>query len=78
VGFQSDPALGGNASISREAEHGRRSWMPPGRIAWAAVILGVLGGYGADSLAVQAAACVVGVVGIIGVIVAAIADQKKD
>ena len=39
---------------------------------WVAVVLGLLGSYGADTLAFQAAACVVGVAGIIGVIVSAL------
>jgi len=61
----------GDAAVPPRWRYGWRRSLPSGIIGWAAIMLGLLGSYGADSLVLQAAACVLGVAGII-VIVAAI------
>ena len=70
--FRTGPVLAGDTSLLPAWRQGRRRSLPFGVAGWAAAVLGLLGSYGADTLALQAAACVVGAAGIAGVVIAAV------
>ena len=67
--YRTGPVVPGGATPLPRWRQGKRRRVPGVVLGWSALILGLLGSYGASSLTAQALACVLGVAGVMGIVV---------